>query len=247
LLTGVSWLDVAERVGALVELAAMGGWRALATWRDRRLGARAAAERDAVVADEVGERPRVPVRIMTPEEPPEVSERVDKEKQRPLFTDVPGDGLPPLALLDEASAAIEGPSVETLEFTSRLIEHKLREFGVDVQVLAAYPGPVITRYEIQPATGVKGSQIVNLVKDLDFRLIYPFSMVVKPVLICSDPNWILKEQTWLLREISFSLNKIYTLHIIVQLVHIKLLWQGKNLFKPQRGHLNWHQNDMNWV
>ena len=166
LLTGVSWLDVAERVGALVELAAMGGWRALETWRDRRLGARAAAEREAVVADEVGERLRAPVRIMTPEEPPEVSERVDKEKQRPLFTDLPGDGLPPLALLDEASAAIEGPSVETLEFTSRLIEHKLREFGVDVQVLAAYPGPVITRYEIQPATGVKGSQIVNLVKDL---------------------------------------------------------------------------------
>jgi S-DNA-T family DNA segregation ATPase FtsK/SpoIIIE len=61
---------------------------------------------------------------------------------------------------------VEGPTVQTLEFTSRLIEHKLREFGVDVQVLAAYPGPVITRYEIEPATGVKGSQIVNLVKDL---------------------------------------------------------------------------------
>jgi S-DNA-T family DNA segregation ATPase FtsK/SpoIIIE len=74
--------------------------------------------------------------------------------------------LPPLALLDAASGAVEGPSVETLDFTSRLIEHKLREFGVDVRVLAAYPGPVITRYEIQPATGVKGSGIVNLVKDL---------------------------------------------------------------------------------
>ena len=57
-------------------------------------------------------------------------------------------------------------SAETLEFTSRLIEKKLKDFGVEVKVLAAYPGPVITRYEIEPAIGVKGSQIVNLVKDL---------------------------------------------------------------------------------
>ena len=58
------------------------------------------------------------------------------------------------------------PSVESLEYTSRLIERKLADFGVEVKVLAAYPGPVITRYEIEPAVGVKGSQIVNLVKDL---------------------------------------------------------------------------------
>jgi S-DNA-T family DNA segregation ATPase FtsK/SpoIIIE len=47
-----------------------------------------------------------------------------------------------------------------------LIEKKLSDFGVSVKVLAAYPGPVITRYEVEPAVGVKGSQIVNLVKDL---------------------------------------------------------------------------------
>jgi len=56
--------------------------------------------------------------------------------------------------------------VETLEFTSRLIEKKLSDFGVEVKVVAAYPGPVITRYEIDPATGVKGSQIVGLARDL---------------------------------------------------------------------------------
>ena len=50
--------------------------------------------------------------------------------------------------------------------TSRLIEKKLRDFGVEVRVVAAAPGPVITRYEIEPATGVKGSQVVNLAKDL---------------------------------------------------------------------------------
>jgi S-DNA-T family DNA segregation ATPase FtsK/SpoIIIE len=68
--------------------------------------------------------------------------------------------------LDEAAIDIEMPSPETLEFTSRLIEHKLNDFGVQIKVAAAYPGPVITRYEIEPAVGVKGSQVINLVKDL---------------------------------------------------------------------------------
>src|SRR5207344_256522 len=83
-----------------------------------------------------------------------------------LFQDLPDTPLPPLALLDEAAPDPELMSPETLEFTSRLIEKKLSDFGVAVKVLAAYPGPVITRYEVEPAVGVKGSQIVSLVKDL---------------------------------------------------------------------------------
>ena len=94
------------------------------------------------------------------------SERVVKEKQKPLFQDMPDSPLPPLALLEDAPSAQEQVSAETLEFTSRLIERKLADFGVSVKVLAAYPGPVITRFEIEPAIGVKGAQIVNLMKDL---------------------------------------------------------------------------------
>ncbi|MCA1246318.1 DNA translocase FtsK [Massilia sp. MS-15] len=95
------------------------------------------------------------------------SERAQKEMQTPLFHDLNGDSpLPPLALLDEAPPAQETVAVETLEFTSRLIEKKLSDFGVEAKVVAAYPGPVVTRYEIEPATGVKGSQIVNLARDL---------------------------------------------------------------------------------
>jgi S-DNA-T family DNA segregation ATPase FtsK/SpoIIIE len=93
------------------------------------------------------------------------SERVEKEKQASLFDDRDSE-LPPLSLLDEAPPAQETVSIETLEFTSRLIEKKLSDFGVEAKVVAAYPGPVITRYEIEPATGVKGSQIVNLARDL---------------------------------------------------------------------------------
>jgi DNA segregation ATPase FtsK/SpoIIIE, S-DNA-T family len=76
------------------------------------------------------------------------------------------DFIPPLSLLDEAPPAIETVSVETLEFTSRLIEKKLSDFGVQAKVVAAYPGPVVTRYEIEPATGVKGATIVGLARDL---------------------------------------------------------------------------------
>src|SRR5207248_6816923 len=86
--------------------------------------------------------------------------------QAPLFDELPDTPLPPLKLLDDAKPEGATVSPETLEFTSRLIEKKLSDFGVAVKVLAAYPGPVITRYEIEPAVGVKGSQIVNLVKDL---------------------------------------------------------------------------------
>ncbi len=94
-------------------------------------------------------------------------ERAVKEQQTTLFRDLPGDSaLPPLALLDEPPPAQETVAVDVLEFTSRLIEKKLSDFGVEAAVVAAYPGPVVTRYEIEPATGVKGSQIVNLARDL---------------------------------------------------------------------------------
>jgi len=135
--------------------------------RDRKLGVRAREERDFVVgAEKKREDEHPPLRIELPLAEIKQSERVQKEKQAPLFEDLPDTPLPPLKLLDEARAGGEQVTPETLEFTSRLIEKKLSDFGVAVKVIAAYPGPVITRYEVEPAVGVKGSQIVNLVKDL---------------------------------------------------------------------------------
>jgi len=78
------------------------------------------------------------------------STRVAKEKQVSLFSEMPDSPLPPLHLLDEATQQVEMVAAETLEFTSRLIERKLKDFGVEVKVVGAYPGPVITRYEIDP-------------------------------------------------------------------------------------------------
>ena len=94
------------------------------------------------------------------------SERVQKERQKPLFKELPDSKLPQVDLLDHLTVRQEGVALETLEMTSRMIEKRLKDFGVEVRVLAAAPGPVVTRYEIEPATGVKGSQVVNLAKDL---------------------------------------------------------------------------------
>jgi len=89
-----------------------------------------------------------------------------KPVQSSLFADPSDNALPGLALLEAAQEQQLPVTPETVEATSRLIEKKLADFGVEVKVVAAYPGPVITRYEIEPAVGVKGAQIVNLMKDL---------------------------------------------------------------------------------
>ncbi len=167
LFTGMSWLRLMERIGVAAERALAWARARRDEAEDRRIGEQSAAEREAVVLrTREDEEEREPVLVVPPVASVPKSERVTKEKQRPLFVDMPDSPLPPLSLLEDAPAASETVSAETLEFTSRLIERKLADFGVQVKVLAAYPGPVITRYEIEPAVGVKGAQIVNLVKDL---------------------------------------------------------------------------------
>jgi S-DNA-T family DNA segregation ATPase FtsK/SpoIIIE len=167
LFSGVSWLRIAEVTGFLLESAyafARGAWERR---RDEKIGVQARVERETVVqAERKREEDHPPVVIAPPALEIKRSERVQKEKQAPLFEHLPDTPLPPLKLLDEPARETESVSTETLEFTSRLIEKKLSDFGVAVKVLAAYPGPVITRYEVEPAVGVKGSQIVNLIKDL---------------------------------------------------------------------------------
>lgn len=172
LFSGMSWLSAAERLGSLLEKMLFGTRNLIDSWQDRRIGREVAREREAVVEDEKRkEETREPIVIQAPPPevpvPPKVEKRIERERQAPLFPEaIVGGLLPPLHLLEPAAATTETVGAETLEFTSRLIERKLADFGVQVKVLAAYPGPVITRYEIEPAVGVKGSQIVNLAKDV---------------------------------------------------------------------------------
>ena len=167
LFTGLSWLRFIDRLGEVIETSYLWGRNVWQTRQDRRIGAQAVNERIAVVEEE---KKRVedhqPIRIELPVVEVQRSTRVEKEKQVSLFDDMPDSNLPPLHLLDQPKHEVEVLSADTLEYTSRLIERKLNDFGVAVKVVAAYPGPVITRYEIEPAVGVKGSQITNLVRDL---------------------------------------------------------------------------------
>ncbi len=168
LFTGLSWLRFVEKLGAVMEGSCLIARRRWEDWQDRRAGLASAIKRDELV--EVGKKrfqENPPLHIEQPATMIPKSPRVIKEKQTPLFVDLPDSPLPPLRLLDEpVKKDVEILSTDTLEFTSRLIERKLIDFGVEVKVVAAYPGPVITRYEIEPAVGVKGNQILNLVKDL---------------------------------------------------------------------------------
>ena len=163
----LSWWQIAENTGTVLETGFEFIRKKYTDREDRRLGETAAVKRESTVVQErakIVEAP--PIRIEPQVVAVQKSERIEKERQTSLFDDIPETNLPPLSLLDDAPVSQETVSIETLEFTSRLIEKKLSDFGVEVKVIAAYPGPVITRYEIEPATGVKGSQIVGLARDL---------------------------------------------------------------------------------
>jgi S-DNA-T family DNA segregation ATPase FtsK/SpoIIIE len=167
LATGLSWLALMDRVGrATVELASraqtvFGRLREQNTARQLRL-----QRSEAVKEEQELKKTRVPPRIEPVIRQIQVSERVEKERQVPLFTAPSNGELPPLSLLDPAEPSQYALSTATLEAMSRQVEMKLQDFGIEAQVVAVNPGPVITRFELQPAPGVKVSQISNLSKDL---------------------------------------------------------------------------------
>ena len=164
-----SWSHVAEHVGSVVVGVFESRREKREIAQDLALGQQAAREREEVVFEErveIADQHASPMQIEASLADLPKSERRAKERQKPLFVEMPDSKLPQVDLLDGPLARQETVSVETLEMTSRLIEKKLKDFGVEVKVVLAQPGPVITRYEIEPATGVKGSQIVGLAKDL---------------------------------------------------------------------------------
>ncbi|MDU7557457.1 MAG: DNA translocase FtsK 4TM domain-containing protein, partial [Pseudomonas sp.] len=126
-------------------------------------------EREQALTKHMTEREKHVPAVITPApaKAPEPSKRVQKEKQVPLFVDSAVEGtLPPISILDPAEKKQLNYSPESLAAVGHLLEIKLKEFGVEVTVDSIHPGPVITRYEIQPAAGVKVSRIANLAKDL---------------------------------------------------------------------------------
>ncbi|MDN5863992.1 MAG: cell division protein FtsK [Gammaproteobacteria bacterium] len=161
-----------DRIGSLC--LAVGGWLAAraAHWSGRRVERQEKKEnrarRSAAVAREKTRRAEQPkpriepvVNVVKP------SPRAERERQKPLFAPPPeAGGLPPLELLDAPHQQTEGYGEDTLAAMSRQVELKLADFGVEVEVTSVHAGPVITRFELRPAAGVKVSQISNLSKDL---------------------------------------------------------------------------------
>jgi DNA segregation ATPase FtsK/SpoIIIE, S-DNA-T family len=163
----VSWLTIIDRLGAWAWAAVSWVRATLANRKDVAEGReRKQARKEAVKTEQKKSAARPPTRIEAPAPVVEKSERVEKERQVPLFdTPKPGE-LPPLSLLDDPPERVALYSTEALDALSRLVEMKLRDFGIESEVVAVQPGPVVTRFELRPAPGVKASQITSLAKDL---------------------------------------------------------------------------------
>jgi len=185
---GLSWVRVVDGLGRLCFQAWDWGMLRWQRFQEKRREEQEAQQfvqkrRDALEHFIEKDRKRQPIAIAPVREAPkETSKRVLKEKQGKLFdSPVVGD-LPPISLLNEWQENPKlGYSTEALEAMSRLLEIKLKDFGIDIEVVAINPGPVITRFEVQPAAGIKVSRISNLVKDLARSLAVPSLRVVEVI------------------------------------------------------------------
>ena len=192
--TGFSWLWLMDSIGRLTLDLITRVSILISSLRDQAEGRRARREREVVVKEEKQKvEHRTPPRIEPVIREVPTGIRVEQEKQTQMFA-MPADAaLPPLELLDEPKPSTGGYSHEALEAMSRLLELKLKDFGVSVEVVAVHPGPVITRFELSLAPGVKGAQIANLSKDLARSMSVVSVRVVdvipgKPVIGIEIPN-----------------------------------------------------------
>lgn len=169
LFTGLSWLALVDYTGKFTLVVVDKLLDRYHLLRDRAEGNRNRSEREQVFhVQQMKQEKRKPVKIEPVVDHIEPSVRVEKEKQIPLFkpSGKSTGTIPPLSLLDKPRTKIPGYSKSALEAMSQQLELKLLDFGIEIEVESVHPGPVITRFEILPAPGVKVSQISSLAKDL---------------------------------------------------------------------------------
>lgn len=171
LFAGVSWLAVMDTIGKKIldtsekvrdQFMALKAKAALRQVKEKRH----VQVREKREKAEEKARTKIAPKIEPVVNEPEVSIRAEKERQVPLFEPGVAGELPPLSILNEPPPKAPGYSTEALEGMSRLVEMKLADFGVEVQVVAVKPGPVVTRFELDPAAGVKVAKITSLAKDI---------------------------------------------------------------------------------
>lgn len=165
--TGLSWLGLMDSLGGLFIKLLQWMKTSIDASKEQKVADVAKKKREHTFIKQTEkyakkEKPRIEPSVREIKE----SGRVDKERQVQLFENPENSSLPPLALLDKATPQTSGYSKEALEALSHLVEIKLLDFGVEVNVVEVHPGPVITRFEIQPAAGIKASRISGLAKDL---------------------------------------------------------------------------------
>jgi S-DNA-T family DNA segregation ATPase FtsK/SpoIIIE len=167
LFLGISWIAVMDRIGQWTLSGYEKARIKIGELKDRAEGRRQAAARQDIVKVQqklTAKRSKPRIEPVLPALEPSI--RAEKERQVPLFDPPQAGELPPLSILDDPPEQKHGYSEESLEAMSRLVELKLKDFSIDVEVRSVSPGPVITRFELDPAPGVKVSQIANLSKDL---------------------------------------------------------------------------------
>ena len=219
-----SWLDLLETVGTLMMgLFARIGRKQEAAPHSAGSSARlvpeggpAAALFESPMAESAGrerKKRKLPAFLGSEEEQPDMFAPPPPAPEKPARArrlakdEVPrfdGDPIPPLTILDEPKPTGRRFTADEIERLSREVEKHLLSFGVDAQVVNAMPGPVITRFEVQPAPGVKGAQISNLSRDLARSLSVASVRVIeviegKSVIGLEIPN-AKREMVWL-REI----------------------------------------------
>ena len=152
-----SWSHIAERIGSRLYSLFESRREKREIAEDIAMGRKAVREREELVSGEQGgeiesadeelrivprakrRAPSPPVQIEPAMTEVPKSDRVAKERQKPLFRELPDSKLPQVDLLDAAQARQETVSADTLEMTSRMIEKKLKDFGVEVHVVLASP------------------------------------------------------------------------------------------------------------
>ncbi len=174
--TGISWLAVIDAIGdrtlrAIEWLQSRIEKRKLKSKEKAEAASRTQARtiaRDEQKAFDQARTTKVQIKVPEKTAKAEPSKKAVAAKQTSLFKAAPADTpLPAMDVLEAAEDKSDrGFSQESLEAMSRLLEIKLKEFGVVAEVVSVQPGPVVTRFEIQPAPGVKAAKITNLAKDL---------------------------------------------------------------------------------
>ena len=183
LLTSLSWLSVMDKVGLYtLKMIAWIHYR-IEIWQDQRQGIQAKTQRHQVLAEKtLHQQHKKPLAIKPQPQPIQTSERLEQEKQPPLFDEAGGlSTSPPLSLLDEPPSFDGGYTQEALTAISQQVENKFKDFNIDISVEAVLPGPVITRFELMPAPGLKVSKITNLTKDIARALSVPSVRVVEVI------------------------------------------------------------------